>query len=725
MDELEKRIEVFERNLIYMTHELKSIKEEVKAREAGISPSVQPVRRQEPAPVRKEAPPMPLTNPVHEVKKKESRSAEQVIGKTAMGIGASVLIFIAMVMFATLIIPMFNDTMKMISMYLLSVALIAAGEFVYKKSRTGYTILSACGVGALFISFVATCVYFHAIGQVALYGLLLLWVFGVAFHMARNRNLMFVIVGQIGVVIATFLAGLSNDIDSTFYLMIGFVILAEAIFFISFFRKSFVIDFVNVCSLVLSIMILDGVVYWPAYWGGLAAGATGPMVTIVAVGVIAFTGGMMYIYTRDLSETQGLVARIFNIFVCIVFALLIGSLDRVFMAQSDLLCLFSVAYTAAMLGVGDYFGGRKGIIATRSVHAFVAIVLTFAMMQDIRLGVQLALMFFAILYGWLSREKYYYFLAPIIYLFMGGLDIPAMFFRATLSVYMENAWPVVALFVGLALLIMEIVLVRLKEGEFFPFEIVAYFTMMFGIMTCIDELGLLVTFDYAMLWTLCIWVVVQIIIKKCNWCMRSKVPYYIMSGLMLLVALDVAHNDIGGVIETYNSAVTYMPNVIGSIIAILASVAAFSINTKELFKITPLAGSYIAGKYTLLLIVILNAFSVPSQIMSIVLLIIAAASIAVGFKINNKSLRLYGLILSIVAVAKLILIDISYDNSLMRAFSFLICGLICFAISIAYNRMERRMIKNDTDTLPKSDEALTVNSVDGKDAIDEEIFDER
>ena len=147
--------------------------------------------------------------------------------------------------------------------------------------------------------------------------------------------------------------------------------------------------------------------------------------------------------------------------------------------------------------------------------------------------------------------------------------------------------------------------------------------------------------------------------------------------------------------------------------------------SKELFNITSLAGAYIAGKYTLLLIVILNACSVSSQIMSIVLLIIAAASIAVGFKINNKSLRLYGLILSIVAVAKLILIDISYDNSLMRAFSFLICGLICFAISIAYNRMERRMIKNDIDALPKSDEVVIVNSVDVKDVIDEEIFDER
>lgn len=709
MSDLEQRIERFERNLAYMHQELLEIKAEMNA---------VPVSKKQPPVSAPRVAAMPKEQPVREHARKEGKSAEQFIGKVAMGVGASILIFIAMVMFATLIIPMFNDTMKMVSMYLLSILLIAAGEFVYKKSKTGYTILSACGVGALFISFVATCVYFHAIGQITLYILLLLWVFGVAFHMARNRNLAFVAVGQIGVVVATALAGFSNSVDSDFYLMIGFVILAEAIFFISFFRKSFVIDFVNVCSLVLSIMILDGIAYWNVM-------TPGPMVAIIAVGSIALTGAMMYIYVRDLSETEGLLARIFNIFVCIMFALLIGSIDRTLTVQGDWLNMFSVAYAVAMLGVGDYFGGRKGIIATRSVHAFIAIAFTLGMMQDVRLGVQLALMLLAIIYGWLSREKYYYFLAPIIYIFMGGLDIPTFVWRSMLSVYMESAWPIVAMFIGLALLVAEIVLVKLKEGEFFPFEIVAYFTMMFGVMKCIDELRLQVTFDHAMLWTLCVWVVIQIIIKKCNWCMKSKISYYIMSGIMLLLALDVSYIDIGGVIETYNSAVTYMPNIMISMIAILASVAAFSVNTKELFEITPLAGAYIAGKYTLLLIIILNACSVPSQIMSIVLLIIAAASIAVGFKINNKSLRLYGLVLSIIAVAKLILIDISYDNSLMRAFSFLICGLICFAISIAYNRMERRMIKNDTDALPKSDKVVTVNSVDGKDVIDEEIFDER
>ena len=199
---------------------------------------------------------------------------------------------------------------------------------------------------------------------------------------------------------------------------------------------------------------------------------------------------------------------------------------------------------------------------------------------------------------------------------------------------------------------------------------------MYGIMKCIDELGLYIKFDRPLLWTLCAWVIAQIFIRKCKWCKASKVPYYIVNAFIMFLALLTCSID--------------MPVGV-QIIAALASIAAFSINLKDLFDITPLAGAYIGFKYSVLALALLRMFSMPSQVNSIALLIIAALCIAFGFKMNNKSVRLYGLIVSIISVAKLILVDISYDNSLMRAFSFLICGLICFAISIAYNRMERKM----------------------------------
>ena len=95
-------------------------------------------------------------------------------------------------------------------------------------------------------------------------------------------------------------------------------------------------------------------------------------------------------------------------------------------------------------------------------------------------------------------------------------------------------------------------------------------------------------------------------------------------------------------------------------------------------------------KYTLLIFCILLSFEVESFIISIVYFVFALAIITAGFKYSYKYLRVYGLIVSVVSVAKLILIDITYNNTLMQAFSFLICGVLCFIISYMYYIIEKK-----------------------------------
>jgi len=46
-------------------------------------------------------------------------------------------------------------------------------------------------------------------------------------------------------------------------------------------------------------------------------------------------------------------------------------------------------------------------------------------------------------------------------------------------------------------------------------------------------------------------------------------------------------------------------------------------------------------------------------------------------------------------MVKLILIDIYYDNSAGRAASFLVCGMLCFAISALYTYIDKRMKKEE------------------------------
>ena len=102
---------------------------------------------------------------------------------------------------------------------------------------------------------------------------------------------------------------------------------------------------------------------------------------------------------------------------------------------------------------------------------------------------------------------------------------------------------------------------------------------------------------------------------------------------------------------------------------------------------------YVGIKATLFINLVMGAFidSDLGYIYSIVCLLIAVASIIWGFREELKSFRLYGLILSLCSVLKLVMIDISYDNSLGRIFSFIASGLLCFLIVWIYNKMSEKL----------------------------------
>lgn len=128
-------------------------------------------------------------------------------------------------------------------------------------------------------------------------------------------------------------------------------------------------------------------------------------------------------------------------------------------------------------------------------------------------------------------------------------------------------------------------------------------------------------------------------------------------------------------------------------IILLSSLLCF-IGSRELLSRNKRILEYYVGiKATLFINIVMAAFidSDLGYIYSIVCLLIAVASIIWGFREELKSFRLYGLILSLCSVLKLVMIDISYDNSLGRIFSFIGAGLLCFAIVWIYNKMSEKL----------------------------------
>lgn len=119
-----------------------------------------------------------------------------------------------------------------------------------------------------------------------------------------------------------------------------------------------------------------------------------------------------------------------------------------------------------------------------------------------------------------------------------------------------------------------------------------------------------------------------------------------------------------------------------------------SANIMLYYKNNSIAQVWLGLKYLILAWVILFANSnleFTSVYVSITGLSLALLSIAAGFKLKLKGLRLYGLILTILMVLKFIAVDLNQENSITRVAMLMVGGIICFGISVLYNRLENSL----------------------------------
>ena len=73
------------------------------------------------------------------------------------------------------------------------------------------------------------------------------------------------------------------------------------------------------------------------------------------------------------------------------------------------------------------------------------------------------------------------------------------------------------------------------------------------------------------------------------------------------------------------------------------------------------------------------------------LIFLAIIFICIGFKFKLKMLRIYSLGLTFFSCFKLILFDLSLQNTIQKAIGFIIAGSLCFLIYIIYSKMEKSL----------------------------------
>jgi uncharacterized membrane protein len=80
-------------------------------------------------------------------------------------------------------------------------------------------------------------------------------------------------------------------------------------------------------------------------------------------------------------------------------------------------------------------------------------------------------------------------------------------------------------------------------------------------------------------------------------------------------------------------------------------------------------------------------------IVSVVLMLLASACIVFGFWKELKATRIYGLVLILSGVGKMVTLDVWHQESIIRVLSLVGGALICFGISAAYTKFESRQSK--------------------------------
>jgi hypothetical protein len=113
------------------------------------------------------------------------------------------------------------------------------------------------------------------------------------------------------------------------------------------------------------------------------------------------------------------------------------------------------------------------------------------------------------------------------------------------------------------------------------------------------------------------------------------------------------------------------------------------------------------AKFTIYCIVILSILDMPSVIVHIALLILAIGAIIFGFQLWHRSVRAYGLVLSILDVASLVLFNVDYDDSLQFAGGIILCGALCFVISFIYSKISKTMGNNDQNEIVENANTTT------------------
>lgn len=594
---------------------------------------------------------------------------EKTIGKSLMGIFASVLIFISLILFATLLLPYFNDIAKMITMYLISLAFTGAGLWKLQKNKDNkfYMALTGCGIGAVYISLLLSNMYFKVIGDITLYVLIGIWAAGVCF-LAKFRNRIFQIIGQLGILIAMIfgcMICLENSDVVKFTALVIFYFISSGVFYLVHYDREFANNLMHHIFNAVNFVIL--------YLGCTEIIGKGMnMPTLLILLMIAINIGVaLYSRLEKTGVSFGIFTTVYVFFFLNILLLVLADND-IFAIAAYLICIvlnIFIEWKRANKNTGKY-------IIQSALILFAAYGLEMCEVLFAH-GIVILLILPFLLLGFYRKNIIYKYAGMILFAFYP---------------YLHGVGGIERFLLGCLVIVTAFYLIYKNKDQYsikykYCVHVLALLFLLFAVRDVIYEL--IMNHDAADTGSLMAITFFNIIMMKSA---LGKNPesgekeketfYNIINAIAMLIGLAAINAGHDGFVHLF---------------IIITTFAAFMVNAKNILdkRNNIYGGIYVGLKFTILMVTILHSFDAVNYVISAACLVLAILNIVLGFKYQYKSLRIFGLGLSMVSTFKLIMIDINYDNTLGNALSFFASGILCFVISLIYNYIDGKINKNE------------------------------
>ena len=701
-----------------------------------VAPSIGPALAGPPltGPVRHPGPAAPPRTPAPGFKMNEN-----FLGHNLLPILASVLGLAGLIYLGILVVPHFTDPVKIILMFGISLAVGGLGYYLNRKRTMVLTAaLMGTGVGGVFISILVTHLYFRALNDVTAFALLAVWIvvsMWLAHHVGSLLIAILAHAGMVASITTAYLMGFSDDklvllmvyqVVATVAIIVGNMVWTRAMYRFGLFASQ---TMIIVCVSAM----------WHRFMGvgpGFASGL--PTGLIVAAFLIQFLGATAIAYLLFVScarvkdvEAMGVLSALNSVMWLVVLVeavtVLCGKLSadaaglasgRIWSDPATVPWSLAVSLVLAFLPVaGIALAGRR--VGIKPVMEYATIIpLTLASVAMLLTNMLLPGQEVAC--PWISVLAAAYLLVGIRSRACSQIGLAALILDALIMLLpwvgydsLTDNWGV---WVSLGYLVVLVCLgvvawrqvnaeVRSKHGT----EVLV--GAFFGVEVSLARIIAGSSLDYKqglfVVVTTGILIGIHILARS-----RAVLLYRIVELATILVAAD----------GLYEAGWRISRGEPGRVDILLASCAAVGL---IVILVDRIRGAARATSHALRVpgaprpdtrIEILSGIGLTVAAVglltpydwfvardswwpwgfptSLACMVVALIIVGLGLWARAKPLRLYGLVVVIICVLKLVTLDLGSVNSITRVVAFLGGAAVCFGISALYNYAARHFDKN-------------------------------